>query len=316
MSVFVYSTEKSFDGPWLVGRGALDELDEALERICVRYQIEADKHIETQVDKYLEDYPQEMQDEIRESTRERVSLRLKLQRNVKLTLSNSKYIQGRTINELLANPELQEEAPTGVVVDISASNLNARVQLGGYYKSASLNISTSPETDSTSREAFSELQQWAKNNQSPFWQRLWNKVAPFYWFIWLFIVLISIVVLPTPSDNVEKYLKPVANELLSGGISEAELPKAVELLLQYQSKHIPQGERPSLPRWFGIIFFVGLAVNIMFSIRPKIVIGIGRNENKLLFWRQWTKFVGVTIPTIVFGSFVWPYIVEWLKNAL
>jgi hypothetical protein len=316
MSTFVYSTQKDFDGPWLVSRDALNELDEVLERICGRYQIEADKHIETEINNHLEGYPQEIQDKLRESTRESFS-RLKLQRNVKLTLSNAKYIQGETIKGLLANPELQEEAPTGVEVDISASNLNARLQLGGgSSEGASLNIRTSPETDNISREAFSELQLWATKNQSPSWQRLWNNVAPWNWFVWLVIVATSSIFLPSTSNNVEKYLNPIAKELLSEGISEAELPKAVELLLQYKSKHIPQGTRPDLPTWFGILVFGGLAVNIIFSIRPKIVIGIGRNENKLFLWRKWTKFVGVTIPTIVFGGFVWPNIVDWVKNAL
>lgn len=317
MSTFVYSTQKYYDGPWLIGRDALSELDEIVERISERFKAEAEKRIEVELNNGLEDYTQEMQDELRERRREGVTRRLKLHQNVKLTLSNSKYIQGELIKDLLANPELQDEAPTGIEIEVSASDLNARLELGrGYFARTRLNIRTSPETDNNSREAFSELQLWATKNQSPFWQQLWGRVAPNFWYIWLILIALSIMVLPSTTDNVEKFLDPIASKLLLDGISDDELPQAVELLLQYQTKQVPQGDNPELSAWFGILFYGGLIVNIILSIRPKLVIGIGRNENRLFLWRQWTKFVGITIPGIVFGSFVWPYLVGWLKSVL
>lgn len=317
MSTFIYTTQKDFEGPWLVSREALNELGEIFERISGGFEDEAKKQIEIDVKADLENYPKESQSRFSEGIRERISLRHALQKTVNLTLSTSKYLQGETIKEILANPELQDEAPTGLEVEIGNHNRSARLQLGGrYYNSSQLSISTSPETDSLSREAFSDLQHWAVLNQPPLWQKIWDKVVPFNWFIWLLMISILSTAIASNSNNLDEHLAPIANELLSDGISVDEIPSAIEILLRYETNIAPQESETTLPKWFYVIFFGGLAANIIISIRPKMVIGIGRNKNRLFLWRKWTTFAGITVPGILFASFIWPYIVEWLKSTL
>lgn len=316
MSVFVYSTQKGFDGPWLVGRVALDELNDVLEEISERFEVEVNKQVEAEIVEYIEDYPPDTKDSIRESIEESIALRHQLRKNVKISLSSSKYLQGQTIKELLANPELQDEAPVGIEVEISAAGRKARFQLGReFFGDPRLNISVSPETDGISREAFADLQLWAVNHQPPVWQQIWGKFASYHWLIWLLLISLSSFIVPSSSDDVQAYLEPKTHKILLDGVSEDELPAAVELLLQYQVKTLPKEVSREFPAWFGVLFFGGMAVCVILSIRPTMVIGLGRNKNKLEFWLKWVRFVSVTIPGIIFASFVWPYIVVWVKAA-
>lgn len=186
MSTLVYTTQKDFEGPWLLDRNALLSLGTSLKDISERLDRKAERGLQDELSVALSGYSEESQEALREEIRGRINERLKLRRNVKILLSDSRSIHDETIEQLLLNPELEDEAPVGIEIEISASYCSANLKLGaGTYGGTHLDIRTAPETDETAREAFVILEQWAITNQSPYWLRLWKKVTPGHWLIFL-----------------------------------------------------------------------------------------------------------------------------------
>ncbi len=316
MSALVYTLEKRFDGPWLLSRDALLDLDRAMDGIYERFEIDTAQLIEEEIEQSIKGNTSDGLDEKRMWWREQITPRMKLRRSAKLMLSHSKYIQDETLEDLLANPELHDEAPIGIEVEVYGPKRNARLQLrAGLFENAALRIAASPETAKSAREAFSALQHWAMANQAPTWQRVWRRITGFHWFVWLVLVVLLSQAVPTQSEVVEEQLRVAAREMLMEGISDEEVASALELLVRFHAKEAPQELRVEMPSWFAIIVFGGLFVCAMLSICPNLVLGIGRSKSRLGYWRTWLKFVGVTVPSVVFLSFVWPHIVEWLKRV-
>jgi ABC-type Fe3+ transport system permease subunit len=193
--------------------------------------------------------------------------------------------------------------------------VRASLEVGKY--SDHLRLTTSPESSQHARELFVTLRNWAVTHQPPLWQRLWGHLYGVHWFIWLSILVGVMPFLPSASEGVEHLVRSQAQELLRDGLSQEEVLRAVELLLISTAKWAPNVKPIALPAWYKVVLFGGLAASVMLSIRPKVIVGVGRGRQVLDRWRWWMKFVGVTIPGLLFGSFIWPWlserITEWLK---
>ena len=129
--------------------------------------------------------------------------------------------------------------------------------------------------------------------------------------------MIAVALLPSASRDIDQLVRSQAQEILRDGLTQEELLQAVELLLISTAKWAPNFKHGSVPAWYLIVLAGGLAVSIMLSIRPKVVIGIGRGQPILERWRLWLKFVGVALPAFISASFIGPWLYErmgeWLK---
>lgn len=313
---FVYSTQQSFQGPWLLDRNSLLQLNHVLETIFDRMSEAACDALEKDLAAELETrLPDNMENYI-EWRRSTIQERHTVHRTVRVTLSDSKYVQSETIYNILSLPEVLDESPTSLEATLQYKGLSVEVKIPEYYKK-SLSIRTSPEANEIARESFVQLQQWAVSFQAPVWQQLWTKLDHSHWLVWILALAISFPFIIPNSDEVKEQFTPRANEILIDGISNAEQKEVLEILLRLNLK-LPVEETKShpIPAWFQIISVGGLLVSVMASIRPSTVIGIGRNEKKIRLWKGWMRLVGITIPGFVFASFIWPYIAAWIKTAL
>ena len=82
---------------------------------------------------------------------------------------------------------------------------------------------------------------------------------------------------------------------------------AVELLLELQ---IPNKISLVIFPWMKALLLVLVFVGIVVRIRPIVVVGIGKGSRSIKIWRIWLGIIGITIPTLIFGSFIWPYLVK------
>ena len=69
-----------------------------------------------------------------------------------------------------------------------------------------------------------------------------------------------------------------------------------------------------IPVWYRIILTAGLAICILISIKPKVILGIGIGSGKISKWKIWYQFLGVILPGLIFGGFIWPYIEQTIRN--
>ena len=314
MKNFVYSTQITLDGPWLIDREALLHLGKSVETISVKFDSANREFVASTLIQRLERYSPDRRDEMREKCLEEVNQQYAMKRKVTLSCSGSKYIEDESIERLLSLPEMLDESPTDIEVEIKTPHRSAQIKLGKrVFGGSKLSISTSPETDELAREAFVDLQQWAATNQVPLWQRFWaNNYGTIVWLWVCALFVIASLIIPSNTDYLEKELRPDVIQILKNGISNDEMPNAIELLLRNEFK-VPKTEvQHPLPSWFKIYFFGGLAACLVLYFRPSLVIGVGRNEQRIKRWRWWAKFVGITLPGFIFASLISPYILELL----
>jgi hypothetical protein len=310
MSTLIYSTQKAFDGPWLVDRASLLQLGEIIDAISARFSEASAEHINAELLKTLERYSPENRENNRDELLEVLRRRYKLNKTITLSLSDSKYVNAESVAELVSLPELGDQLATGLEVEIETVQRSVRIKLeknlfGG---TSRLNIRTSPEIDELARQAFMDVQYWAISNQAPLWQRLWTNYYWYFVFVWCLALFVSTSFLPTNSQSIEQELRPAAIEILKDGISNENLPKAIELLLRTEFK-VPVAEvKHQLPPWFKLLFFGGLATTIVLWFRPSLEFGIGRSVTRIARWRWWLRFVGITLPSFIFASVLWPHV--------
>ena len=119
-------------------------------------------------------------------------------------------------------------------------------------------------------------------------------------------------IVPSNSDNIHQDLRPVAIKLLKDGISNENIPKAIELLLRNEFKEPIVEHKNHAPTWFKLLTFGGLASAMVLWFRPSLTIGVGRSVAWLKRWQVWIKFVSITFPGFIFVSILWPYFAELL----
>jgi hypothetical protein len=322
MPDFTYSTELSIQGPWLLSRSSLEELDQIFDRVWLEHRDRREKAIADEVDQMVSDRTKRglktSQTELA-SYRERAdSYAYRSKRSTVIELGPTKSLQAETIREAIGNLAASDERPKGIRVSITIGELDAAVSLGqAAYERDRLRVRVSPETTSASRELFGSLRQWAETYQPPAWQRIWARIGWFLWIPWIFIVVLMLLTaLPDEQRAARQAAGEAADKLLRDGITPNEVPAAIDLLLRVQTGRVIAPSAPSLPRWFWIIVFVGLLTIVALQIRPRAVIGMGSGEEMIRRWRTWLRIVGVTVPSAILGSIVVPYIVDVIRHFL
>ena len=113
--------------------------------------------------------------------------------------------------------------------------------------------------------------------------------------------------------------KQRARDMLNSGITQQNSTEAIELLLIMQTEYDPvaQPVNRELPSWLKIIFWSGLILNVLLSFKAKTpLLGIGKGRTIISSWQIWYRLVGITIPGLIFASFIWPIFVEWIYKLI
>jgi hypothetical protein len=150
--------------------------------------------------------------------------------------------------------------------------------------------------------------------RAPFWQRFFYQYSFLFFAFWFFLVAFLIGVLyPRPATT---EAKERAKQLLNNGITNTNIPEAVELILIMETEYDPRSStsRLEFPVWYKTLFYIGLAGCIAISCKPKTILGIGQGSEKISRWRLWYRFLGVVLPGLIFASFVWPYLEQVIRN--
>lgn len=304
MGTFIYSTQAELDGPWLVDRPALKELGEIVETIAQKFESANQDFIEAKVDKVFGTHQGGDDRDKKDSYLRELQQKFPVKKAVSLALSRSKFVKEESIDRLLSSPDLLDEAPIGLRIRIESAERQANV----VFREAELNIDTSPQTDELAREAFVTLQQWASANQAPLWQRIWKKRYMLFVIGWMFVSLILGSIFANTDVMTKNSIKPAADQLLQNGITDKDVPKAVEILLRLELKEpIAESKKEEIPLWVKVFVLGGLVSLALLSVRPPQLIGIGRNVQRIDRWRKWIHFLSITIPGFILVSVAWPY---------
>jgi hypothetical protein len=313
MPNFVYTTSRTEYGPFLIAKESLAKLDEILEEnwnfIERATEEELKEAIEIEVKEQREWRAQQRltadENEIRAKAEAsaRKSYRFSgNERKVMFRFRDAK-LSDTTFSNAIKHPEAQKEAIQEIDVSLERGKFDCSLNIDEH----SLTLRVSPENTSESRELFYALSNWVDEiKPSPF-VRVWRDFGPWLpWLTWGFLLVVLLGVLSSQSKTYS--YKQEARQMLSKGIQPGEERKALELLLAISSEY--QGPQPTagdLPFWMKVFFFGGIGACLILSFPPpKIIIGIGGGERRLLKWNKWLKFVTTTIPFYVVGNIVLP----------
>lgn len=324
MGALVYSTELILDGPWLVDRPSLQELETLIERCWdrllskeneianIRAQNNWDRYYATRTDLSPEERERKLA-LLKEEENSR--LRSARKKEINLDLREGKTFISDSLSHALKDPALTNENPKGLTIQLSSGISSVNLSLEVFFRPKS-SIRVSPEREDLSKEIFVELREWAHKVRVPLWQRILNSIGGFLFYAWLFSMLLATTFIGKPDDIAVEQSRKEAHQLLVDGISQDEVPKAIEVLLKIESKYATKQAEVTLPLWFKLAFWVGLVISLMLYIRPKLVIGIGKGVAKINLWRGWLRFISITVPTLIFTSVLWPYIIGLFLKAV
>jgi hypothetical protein len=320
MGQFVYSTRLSFSAPVLIDRESLEVLDKIVtdeeQKLVAANEREIQQVSELNYQKKnrpsswkLEEYIEEQKSTYPFSRREKRFV---------VSFLGGKRFDGQSLTEILRQPEVEKDVPVGFSYKLTVGSFEAEIETSR--RDHELNIVTSPEHSSASRELFASLQSWANKVKAPAWQMLLCRFGSYAWVLFLLLFCFSAPALVEQAKDTRKaVLREQAFQILTNGLKQDQQLKAVELILAFESGFEPPHPLKKeilLSRTFWLIFFLSLAVCVIVSIRPTVEIGIGRGQARIKLWRRWLTVAFLSLPTWVVGTFFMPKIDAFLKSLI
>lgn len=316
MADIVYPTTFTIDGPWLIDADRLQEFDQLLARELSALTL-TEKQISEKVGATIErtkaGYPalREADSEIAKiRAREEQSLK-KNEPSRKLTvqLGGGKTLAAESFADAARHPEVVNAVPRGFRLTIDRP-LGFRCDLS--VEDRRLRLSLYGTNAEEARSLFDTLRLWAEKTKAATLERLWVKATGFgvHWGLWFIIVSAASEIIIHPSASP---YKEQAHRLLSKGLLPNEQLKALELLLALESNYDPH---PYLPAWFSVVVLVGLLLCILLSVRPNVVLALGKGVSRVNLWRWWVRVVFVSVPLFLFSTVASVFIKRFVETTL
>lgn len=321
VSIVTHATDFEFDGPWLLDSKSLLQLDDIIDEHWKELEAHETNRLDHEVEGRLEHYEHcanEQKAELREEFRKAESERLdwKRQRELTIELGNKKTATAQTFRQLLDEPNLRQESANGFTLKIQRGDVSCNVSVPSRWNQK-LVVSVEPQGVHESKQLALALERWALEHQAPLWQQLWRSISVgLVWYVGLAIILVvSWFILV--SNTSRAHLRESARQLIEDGLTDDETAEGVELLLRSELLRETQAASPlQVPWWYRVLVWLGIPAMIIASIRPNVVLGIGRGATHIRNWRRWLKFVGVTIPGLILGSFLIPFLLQLVNQFL
>jgi hypothetical protein len=343
MATLIYPTELREAGPLILASDDLLELEKVLQlewerlgkheqELIERTVAEETKHEQEIIERTVreeeqrgEAISQEVRSRIerreeqrREDTFRQIRSRIENYRLRSLTmlLAGGEKLAVENFAEAEKHHELMRESVTGFDLQMRRGNvrLGVRVQRRGY---DGIEIEATPAESEDARQLFGALRNWVQKIRLPGWQRAWAAGAGLLGFVvwWLYLLLVLWILFTSFRSDNRDALRAQAHQLLKNGVTAGEQSKAIELLLALDSDYDIGAEPRGMTGRGWILLVCGAAVALAVCIPPKTTIGIGRGSAAVKRWRAWARFVGFTVPTVIFGNLVWPQIQQLISSV-
>lgn len=310
MGQIIIPSEKKIKGPWLLDKKSLNELNETLllieEKLVESFNILVDKTAESKFEKY-----QKWDKEIDiEKAKQKVKDSYSFDKSDKYVLvltKQGKKIKDENLSSLLKGSQIDEFNPSELRIHIEKGPCEFTLEVSTGYD-GELETRIKSKDDSIFNDINYEISKWIDKHKPNIVMQKWSSWFPFAVFpIFVILLFTSLLFL---KDKEEIYVTELTNEsnlLLKDGLTEVEKTKALEIILQLESGYIPESFKPDTSinkTVWNIWLYTAIGLMILI-IRPRTVIGLGKNKWKVGFYRKWTYFVLVFIPlSIVFPVFI------------
>jgi hypothetical protein len=307
-----YSTQATMNGPWLLDSQALRDLDDRIESEWTRLENLQEELLDKQAQERFEDWvksgiikrAKKELERIREEVSEDSLYLNRSEKVVEIGFTDGSTYKNDGLGPAQRENALLQKLPNSFRYSVTRAGINCRVNCSGN----SLRIDVSPNENPAARELFVSIRQWAERYKPPIWQRAWGWLGGIQWMIWVLIWLLGLLFISVPgkSETVRE-----AKDLINIGITDTNLARAVSVLLQLQSNYYPNATTQT-PSWFWVIFLGGFVICVLTSFFPKTILGIGKGDTRIRNWKFWMNLIGVSIPSFLFVSLIWPQFLQFI----
>ena len=321
MPHIAYETELEVGQPWLIETKSLEELDAVIDTCIAKIRDRIPAEIEREANEYVERYfdgsslTERMERFEFYQTEKSASKKYRVvEKTVTVFLSGGRTAVGTTFKELLILPNVQKERARGFRYRAQLGEAVVDVGLSDSYGRA-LKARISPGESELSTELFGIVQNWISEIQPPKWQQIWFNVSWLFRMCLIFWVFLPAIIVSDWRENPGKdALKQEAVELAKHGVDSTNQTRAIQLILALESGYTPDASaikpKHDLKGWL-YVFLLSLGW-IVLCFPPKGAIGMWGGRRDVRLQRNWTRFVCVTIPTLLVSGFLIP----WIRRGL
>lgn len=320
MAEILYATEATLEGPWLLDRRALEELEKVVEgewqglnqSLQDKLEQEAEEQLERGINRgYYKNNKKELA-RIKKEIHADPPYWARSEKTLTLGFSDGGSFISDSFNKPLRESTLYEKTATELDYSLKSADIQAGIHCSG----KRLRINASPNNAQVARELYVSLRQWADKYRPPIWQRIWVWLDGWQWPIYIVFAFASLLALASVKSPAKLEIEKLGKSLIDSGINQTNLFTGIKVLLQLQLNYFPSSTTTStnIPLWFWLIVVGGLVISTVISLHPKTILGIGRGERKIGFWRLWMNLVGITLPSLLFVSIVWPQLITFIVN--
>lgn len=318
MSRILHSTRVKINGPWLLEKDAITELDEIIQTEWDQLETEREKRLKNDADEHIresygeieneEEYQAKLEEYIESSKR----YELRHSKKIIIRLSDERYIKLDSFKEAFKNDSLINEKPTGFRFTLESGGIDCDIDLNSSFNHLDINVRSGTNK---ARELFTTLHHWAENHKPPKWQQIWSEIKGFHWFFAFILIFIYSSVVQITQDTSKLLLEQNSVQLIEEGIDSTNIYESVEILLRYQAEHYPEVEASTGSNSIVIVTIFILVASILLSFLPKSIIAIGKGNQSINRWKRWINFVGITLPASILSYFVLPELVKIFREA-
>ncbi len=324
MAKLSFPTSRAVPGPLLIDAHQLQALDEITDRHAVALREHRDREIEASVEKDIQrrlarGFLSEEQVETQRERLKRFGLPTtsRLQRDsvsVALYLRGGREVQADRFSDAINQPIGEEEAPVGLGLYLTIGSVQAIIRLADVHWRQELTIEVEPNNTEVAQGLFGALNNWASDVQAAKWQQWWlghRSYLVIALAFWMFFGFMFIPIMNWAKGG-ERASRIEARKMLSQGVNASNEQRAIELILAIESGYDAGGRGTLLGLCYWSYVVIGSLCLVCSVICPRVCIGVWKGRRQIKRWRSWLSTVTFTIPLLIAGSAVLPWVLHWL----
>jgi hypothetical protein len=303
-------------GPWLIEISHLLALDDIYASYIPRLEENQEVAIHEEIERRIKQHtPENASQDLARQIAERLAKGVRetrgfvgRERRITVYLPGGRTLQTELFSEVINHATTTNEVPLGFRSSLTVEPVRIVVELRG----SDLDMDVTPNIDPLSQEVYGALLNWVSDVQAPVWLKTWLKYKVLALMLLSFSLLVLLLVgVGWSQQTAISYFKVEAHKLLSGGVTPANQPRAVELLLAIVSDYSGSAAKgPSLRYWTTIGLLALMFPCLYFC--PRVVIGVWRGKARIKRWRIWIRMMSISIPALLISTLGMPWILKWL----
>jgi len=312
MGVLIYPTSKSIDGPWLLDKNDLEELDVIIDKIYSKFSESVDiKSTESAFEKKSNSTKEEIKKEI-ESERKYIKDYKRDNKTVTILYNNEIKFKGKTIKEIIVHTQKTDFKAKKIYVTVNYGSSHKFLLIINNNDYGNIIFEIDCYDNEIRDELLFDVNNWINKRKQNRLIQLWSDWGKIVSYGILAIMFLSLLFIKISNNNQQAY------DIINHGVDSTNIYKAVELTLSSQVGYSPEHPANNTSILNIIIhskvWFIGILLTIILFVSPKTTIGIGKSEDRMKFYKFWIKLNIFSIPILIISGPIFSYIIDWFSK--